>query len=257
MGFCMHSRDPSDPFLILLSFDERELFVKDFLQCYRTTDWTLAGSVAGVRQKPVVAGTIRKAAGRLAAAFRSNMRDSPMHIKAGPNLRPFVKSLLKAYENEDPPKYQQRAITPKLLRAMFTASGAGLPATKGTRLAIITELAIVAFFYAMRSCEITQTPRPGRTKPIRLGGVVFRDAAHRELDQTSSTLADDAERVTITFEDQKNGTRMDKRTHQRTDDPVLCPVRRLASIVTRIHQCVPNASADTTLNTMFLSTKVS
>ena len=85
---------------------------------------------------------------------------------------------------------------------------------------------------------------------------MFRDAAHRELDQTSSSLATDAERVTITFEDQKNGTRMVKRTHQRTSDPVLCPVRRLASLVARIHRRIPQASPDTPLSSMCLRTKV-
>ena len=127
IGFCTRAGDPDDPFLVVLFLDERELFVKAFLrQCYRTTAWTAAGCIAGVRSQPVVAGTIRQAASHLAASFRGNtMRDSPLHIKGGPNLGPFVvKSLFKAYENEDPQAYQQRAITPKLLRAIVTLSGA-------------------------------------------------------------------------------------------------------------------------------------
>lgn len=174
-----------------------------------------------------------------------------MHIKGHTHLRPFVRSLLKAFDNGDPPKNQQRAITPKLLRGMHALSGAHNKTTSNTAFAIVAELSIVAFFFAMRSCEISLTPSPGKTRPIRLGGVVFRDASHREICHRDGDLSK-AERVTITFEDQKNGTKMDKRTHQRTNDPVLCPVRCASALVKRIYDRVPNASEDTTLDTMYL-----
>lgn len=61
-----------------------------------------------------------------------------------------------------------------------------------------------------------------------------------------------AERITLTFENQKSGVKMDCRTHQRTPDEVLCPVRRLASLVARIYQMVPAVSANTAINTTFL-----
>ncbi len=129
-----------------------------------------------------------------------------------------------------------------------------MEATKDTAFAIVAELSIVAFFFAMRSCEISLTPSPGRTRVIRLSGVVFRDAANREIDHHHKNLAD-AVRVTVTFEDQKNGTKMDRRTHQRTRDAVLCPVKCLAALVARIHRRVPNASPSTTLDTMVLVTR--
>lgn len=140
---------------------------------------------------------------------------------------------------------------------MFELSGASVPLTRDTSMAVISEIAIVAYFFAMRSCEITNTVSPGRTKIIRLRGVLFRDAQHREIPHDDPTALALADRVTITFEDQKNGLRMDKRTHHRTADTVLCPVRRIASIIERMYRRVPCTNRDSALNTVFLATRVS
>ena len=93
-----------------------------------------------------------------------------------------------------------------------------------TKEAVVAEIAIVAYFYAMRSCEtITATPTPGRTKIVtRLRGTTFRDTSHKEIPHTSPKLSS-AFRVTVTFENQKNGLKMDRRTDERTGDPVMCP----------------------------------
>ena len=90
-------------------------------------------------------------------------------------------------------------------------------------MAVIADLSIAGYFYAMRSCEFTRTPRPGRTKTITLGGLTFRDRDNNVIDHGSQKLHR-AARVTVTFEDQKNGTKQDRRTHERTNDPVMCPV---------------------------------
>jgi hypothetical protein len=191
----------------------------------------------------------------LAAAFRGHIGESPLHVKGGTHLRPFVRQLLKAFENVDPPTRQQRVVTPQLLRAMFTMAETDHPEAHDNILAITSELAIVGFFFAMRSCEFTATPNPGRTKIIRLGGIVFRDNEHNVIAHNDTKLSDVAERVTLTFENQKNGQKMDKRTHQRTQDPVLCPVRRLASIVDRIYRRVPGTNTDTKINAAFPATR--
>ena len=110
----------------------------------------------------------------------------------------------------------------------------------------------MAYFFAMRLCEFTLTPLPGRTKVIYLRGIVFRVNNNQEVDHRSPSLHL-AERVTLTFENQKNGQKMDRRTHQRTGDPILCPIQRIASLVERIYHRVPSASPDTPINnTMFL-----
>ena len=137
---------------------------------------------------------------------------------------------------------------------MAALSGMLLDETQDTAFSIITELAIVAYFFAMRSCEFTNTRTPGRTKIINLKGVLFRDQGNNILDHRSALLHT-AERVTLTFENQKNGTKMDRRTHQRTADEVLCPVRRLASLVSRIYASVPSVSPQTQVNTVHLLSK--
>jgi hypothetical protein len=165
-------------------------------------------------------------------------------------MRPFVRAWLRACDNTDPPKRKQKAATPQLLRAMFEQSGAGTEPQKDTHDAIIAEIAISAYFFAMRSCEITATTTPGRTKIIRLKGVVFRDSRHREIPHSSAEELTTARRVTVTFENQKNGLKMDKRTQERTGDSVMCPVRRLASLVLRVLRNVPNAGPETPISTI-------
>jgi hypothetical protein len=103
---------------------------------------------------------------------------------------------------------------------------------------ITAELAIMGYFYAMRSCEFTRTARPGRTRVITFNGLQFRDKFNNTIPHDSPSLHR-AFRVTVTFADQKNGQKHDKRTHQRTRDPVLCPVARLVSLVRRIRRTIP------------------
>ncbi|KAI2509039.1 hypothetical protein MHU86_5415 [Fragilaria crotonensis] len=224
-----------------------------FLQCYRVSTWSTNGDVTGTRPRPLVASTVRQAAGHLAAAFRNDLRPSPIHVTGSSHLRPFIRALFRSYENDDPPRNQQRAITPKLLRAMYLTAGTSVEITRDTEFAIISELAIMAYFFAMRSCEFTLTPQTGRTRIVRLRGITFWDAKKRELPHRSPQITS-ATRVTITFEDQKNGVRMEKRTQRSTSDPVLCPVKRIRSLVERIYRRVPDANPDTSINATFLET---
>jgi hypothetical protein len=139
----------------------------------------------------------------------------------------------------------------QFLRALYHVAGADASATRDTAPAVTASLAIVAFFYAMRSCEHTTTRDPGRTKKIDMGHVVFRDARKRIL--TNDCLISTAEYVTIMFVDQKNGEKMGVQTQQQTGDPILCPVRQAHSLVTRIRAMVPNHSDKTPLNTLHLN----
>jgi hypothetical protein len=55
-----------------------------------------------------------------------------------------------------------------------------------------------------------------------------------------------ARRVTITFENQKNGLKNDRRTHEKTGDPVMFPaVLCLASLVKQVLRRVPHVGPDT------------
>ena len=135
---------------------------------------------------------------------------------------------------------------------MYTLAGADNDLTKNTLYAIAAELTIMAYFFAMRSCEFSQTPQPGRTKIIRLRGIVFRDSKNAVIENNNTDQLHHAFRVTLTFEDQKNGTKNDRRTHQCTTDPVLCPVKRLVSLVQRIYRTCADATPDTPINLICL-----
>ena len=86
---------------------------------------------------------------------------------------------------------------------MFKLSGAGLPPFHDQTLAVVTELAFFGFFFAMRSCKNTTHPKPGKTKLINLGGLVFRDSLKQQIPHDHPGLGT-AEYINPTFEDQKN-----------------------------------------------------
>lgn len=246
-GFLTKAGLRGDTFLTSLSPDEQAIVLKSFLSCYRSAEWSNAGRVLGTRAKPLVASTVRDAAGHLAASFRIHHQPSPLHFSNSTVMHPFVRSLLSAFANLDPPKSRQKAITPKLLRAMYRLSHH--PGDEDSPFAIVSELACAGFFYATRSCEITTTPQPGRTRIIQLDGITFwtQDGAIIAHDDP---WLDTAYRVSVEFADQKNKTKKDSRSQMRTDDPVLCPVRQLASLIRRIHRTVPNWSGHTTINSL-------
>ena len=89
----------------------------------------------------------------------------------------------------------------------------------------IGDLAITAFFFAMRSCEylkVSCKAEDRKTKQLRSRNIrFFRNG--RELKNNDPTLIA-ADYVSVTFEDQKNDTRQDTITMQYSGDNLLCPV---------------------------------
>jgi hypothetical protein len=149
-------------------------------------------------------------------------------------------ALLRAYNNTDPAPKRQKAITPKLLRYLFQSTGLATDALHNSAPAVMADITIAGFFFVMRSCEYSTTPVPGKTKLIILSGIVFRTASKQLIDPTDPILLVLAQYITITFVNQKTGKKMDRRTQQRTDYPLLCPVLCYASVVQCIHRRVPN-----------------
>jgi hypothetical protein len=127
----------------------------------------------------MVALTLRTAASNLAAAFGHYFKRSPLHVKDSTQLLPSLRALLRAYDNVDPPPNRQKAVTPKLLRCLWTFAW-----TRHIRANLYehtVDLLIGAYFFAMRPCEFVKTPRPGKTKRAKLGTLVFRDSRKRIL----------------------------------------------------------------------------
>ena len=253
IGFCRRSGLDNNVFLSGLQRSERELTIRSFISLYRVAEWDQSGAYAGIRPKPVVATTVRDAASSLGATFRNNFEPSPFHLPHGSQLLPSVRSLLKAFENADPPKKIQKAATPKLLRFLFRLAG---DATNNAGAhAQAADITLGGFFYAMRSCEHSNTPKPGKTKLVTLGCIVFRTKDKVVIRHDSPNLLDLGEFVTVKFKDQKNGKKMDMRTQRRTGDPILCPLLRWGSAVQRIIRTVPDYDDETPLCSVRLNDK--
>jgi hypothetical protein len=121
--------------------------------------------------------------------------------------------------------------------------------------AVTADLAILGFFYAMRSCENTAVPVRGRTKLLALHCIQFWDKDRKQIYNSSPDISI-ADRITVTFVNQKNGLKHDSRTQERTNDPILCPVRRTAALVKRILRTIPNANDDTPINSVMVKNEV-
>jgi hypothetical protein len=188
----------------------------------------------------MVGSTLCNAIGHVAATFRSADRRSPFHRKEGSlsdgPLRTNIKDLLKAFEVQDPPTKRQKALTPEMIRDMKRLSYDWGPLEQHTRY-----LVEGAFFFAMRACEFTKVRKRGKTRPLTLENITFRDGRGRDISQTHPRLEEIACYMTVCFVDQKNGTRMD-RWSQRTTGLAICPVRAWARICQRVRETVPGAS---------------
>lgn len=109
----------------------------------------------------------------------------------------------------------------------------------------------------MRSCEYSKVNTAAsarKTKKLRIRNIrFFRNG--RIIAQTDPTLPA-SDYVSITFEDQKNGDKMDTITQQASGDLILCPVRAWASIVRRI-LTYPTTTPDSHVNTVYTGGEVS
>jgi hypothetical protein len=103
-----------------------------------------------------------------------------------------------------------------------------------------------SFFFVCRACEYYDTPTPGKTKNICVQHIIFRDRRRRVVAASGRAFF-----VTLVFADQKNGRKLgngrklDARTQRRTGDPLLCPVKRWAVIIARLHRTLPDVSGHT------------
>jgi hypothetical protein len=137
--------------------------------------------------------------------------------------------LLRGFESIDEPPNRQKAVTPALLRDLQTMVR-DFP--EGSRHA--ADLIVGAYFFAMRACEFCATKNRGRTRVLTCGNVMFRDKNRNEVLHSDGALGEKAMFVTICFVDQKNGTKMERRSQRRSGVDGLCPVHAWASVIKRI-----------------------
>ena len=113
----------------------------------------------------------------------------------------------------------------------------------------VTNLLIMALFFAMRSCEYLVTKYPEeskRTKVLRLKNIVFKKNGRIIPHSVPLDLLLSANLVIITFEFQKNDLRNYSVHMFRTSDAVLCPVKSTARNVKRVRS-MPGSSDESKL----------
>ena len=89
--------------------------------------------------------------------------------------------------------------------------------------------------------------REGKTRRVTVGDVTFRDRNRMILTVENWDDVELCSYVTVTFRDQKNGEKGEKRTQGRTGDPVLDPVQRLASVILRLKRKMTTVRQETEL----------
>ena len=228
-----------DPFLDQISEDgERLLLARGFLVRHRLFKFDAQGRSTEEREKPVVSSTLRDAISSVASSFRKRGRASPFHLQNRVNdtgsVHPRIRALLRGFEAIDDPPKRQKAVTPALLRDLRSMVG-DFP--EGSKHA--ADLIIGAYFFAMRACEFCTTRNRGRTKILTCGHVTFRDKDRNEVSHSDQQLGLKSAFVTICFVDQKNGTKMERRSQRRSGVKGLCPVEAWAAVIQRIERQFP------------------
>ncbi len=176
----------------------------------------------GPLAKKSVEGTVNA----VAATFQENGQEDP-HRDAERHVGQLLQRQLRSYAKDDPKEIQQKAFPVCVYRIILSS-----PATELRR--AIGKLAAAAHFWAMQSCKYSKVSRveQRQTKQLCLQNIVFIKRGNI-LNHTSAEL-NLADYVAITFERQKNDRKSDTVTQWKTSDPVMCPVKLWASIITWI-----------------------
>ena len=192
--------------------------------------------------------TIRAAIGSLGSTLWNNYKTRPFHQSNDPISEHTVdvRKHLAAIESVSPARKYQKAITPEFLRCM--ASLASLEILNDPE-DHATDIIIVAYFFAMRSCEFSDVPEKGRTVNIHLGGIRFYSSYFALIPHHHPRLLELSAFVWVLFEDRKNRLKCDAQNQARTKDPKLCPVCRLGRAVQRVLKFAKNHDKDTPLCT--------
>ena len=100
----------------------------------------------------------------------------------------------------------------------------------------VGQLVVVAFFFAMRSCEYSDVEAQRQTTVVQVKDITFWKGSERVGLQQADEIRN-ADAVSITFRKQKNrddGTTITQHRNNNRDNDELCPVQALGEIVGRI-----------------------
>jgi hypothetical protein len=200
----------------------RTFIATAFAQALRQGDFARAYRTKSNNTTTFCARTVQASVSRVAAEFGRHGQPSPFHQHNLPHLfHHTIYSLFRAWQKLDPPPRRQETINPNhLLYIHHSASNSGKIVLQWQ-----SELLIAAFFFACRSCEYSSVRNRGRTKLLCVRNIPFFVGDHRIDSSSSFDATPFADSVSVTFEDQKNGEKMDIRRQHRTNHNVLCPVK--------------------------------
>jgi len=197
------------------------------------------GRYSGKAHDTLATGTIRNSISDISSTFRENGRPNPTKDD-DLQLSFLLQRQFRAFKNADPKEKQQKAIPACVI--------AEIAKRQLTELQCATsQLTILAFFFAMRSCEYVKVPQQEkrRTEILRLRNLRFfnngRLVPHDDPSLEYSNC------LNITFEMQKKDKKNDTTTQMASGDITLCPVRAAAAIVRRIRS-YPGANNDTPIS---------
>ena len=176
----------------------------------------------------------------MAAVFAANRRVHP--FKEGQKLDFEIDLLHKGFRSADPPEQQEVALTPSFLRQTYNRASNAMEKH-------LSLLYVVAFFFAMRSCEYLITKGPRKTTNVCLKDIEFRNHRGGTINQKSSSIFN-AAAVSVTFREQKNGEKWDRSTQEATADPLMNPARVLACLVSELWK-LQSTTSDTPMCTFY------
>lgn len=203
--------------------EDVSFIILSLFEVYREAKLTKSGEIVGEHAELLAGFNIRAAISSLAKTFYDSLGWIPFHdhryIQRKHKM--FVSDYLLAFDNMSPRKNIQRAISTELLHHL--ACAVSLTVLK-VQVDHAIHLIIVTYFFSMRSCKLTKTTSPGRTKMINLRGVCFYNSDHTEVSHKYPYLIQKSTYVWVLFEDKKNGMKFYSRLKKKTENHLLCPV---------------------------------
>jgi hypothetical protein len=194
--------------------------------------------------KQVGCQSVATALRHVSQAFVLASYGDPRREVYSPELGLAFTRLYHSYKNEDPAPKPQLAIPVSVFEDIMKHEGTSA-APKDRALA---DLVILAFFFLLRVGEYTPSGnRQTRTTQLRRKDLQFwRQRPNGIMDRLSplSTLEDllEADSVTITIDNQKNGQRDASLHHDALPTNTLCPVKAAARRFVQVRTCAPHNS---------------
>jgi hypothetical protein len=205
------------------------------------------GWFLGPAHDTLALGTIQNTISDISATFRENNWPNPTKDN-DLQLSFILYRQFQAFKNADPKEKQQKAIPTYGIAKIAKQKMAELQYA-------ISQLTILAFFFAMHLCEYVkvQQHKKQRTEILCLQNLWFFKNG-RLVDHNDRSLKY-ANCINITFEMQKKDKKNNTTTQMASGDVTLCPVWAATAIVRRIWSC-PGAKDNTPISTSWRNDRI-